>query len=78
MSSLLAAYRFLGLHTLLRCMSTPPSFFAIFTKGNNLLDLLFASVVNETFTKIGSTLEEKSLLSISRLKKGQNESDRLL
>ena len=78
MSSLLAAYRFLGLYILLRCMSTPPAFFAIFTKENNLLDLLFASLVNKTFTKIGSTLEGKSLLSISRLKKGQNESDRLL
>ena len=43
----------------LRCMGTPPYFSVIFTKGNNFLDFLVASLAKEFYPKGGPLLWER-------------------
>ena len=43
-------------------MGTPPSFLAIFSKGDNLRDFLFVYPEDEVFPKLGLLLKERNLL----------------
>ena len=43
----------------LRCMGIPPSFFAMFSKGDNFRDFLFAYLEDEIFPKWGLLLKER-------------------
>ena len=43
----------------LRGMGTPPSFFAMFSKGDNFRDFLFAYLEEEIFPKWGLLLKER-------------------
>ena len=47
------------LYVLLRRMGTPSSFSAMFSKGDNFHDFLFAYMENENF-KMGSILKRKN------------------
>ena len=42
------------------CMGTPLSFSAIFAKGNNFYDFLFASLEGEALSKKGLPLKERT------------------
>ena len=44
---------------ILRCNGTPPCFLRSFTKGNNLLDLLFAFLVNLSLLNWSLLLKER-------------------
>ena len=50
-----------------RCMGIQLCFSAIFTKGNNFCNFLFASHDNVAFPKKGSALKGKNLLLRSKL-----------
>ena len=43
----------------LRCMGTPPSFTAMFSKGDNFRDFLLAYLENIVFLKWGPFLKER-------------------
>ena len=45
----------------------PPYFSAIFSKGNNLGDFLFASLYNMALLKLRSTLKGKNLLLMEQI-----------
>ena len=51
----------------LRLMGTPPCFSAIFTKGNNFCDFLFAFRDEKSPSEIGSTHKGKNLMGADSL-----------